>query len=141
MNINQEFTLDIPIHFAVRQRDLKRIQELVNNGADINEQDGFGITALIVACCTHGDDETVEALLEDYKADVKVRAKDGSTALMYASAKGYFTLVRLLLDNSAEISAKDKDGKTALNYADDYGEVVIAKLLAKVAGQYNDSYK
>jgi len=67
-------------------------------------------------------------------ADVHARDKDGATALMIASAKGYWEVVGQLLAKGADVNAQDKDGETALMRASAAGHSeVVGQLLAKGA--------
>jgi len=68
--------------------------------------DGIGLAACI---------PNVVKLLLKKGADVnKKEAKEGITALMYATEKGHTGILKLLLDNGAEVNAKDNDGMTAI---------------------------
>ena len=62
------------------EKEVKRILQLPET--EINSKDSQGKTALIWAAYT-GNEEIVQLLLEKF-ADVKVKANDGSTALLLA---------------------------------------------------------
>ena len=62
------------------EKEVKRILQLPET--EINSRDSQGKTALIWAAYT-GNEEIVQLLLEKF-ADVKVKANDGSTALLLA---------------------------------------------------------
>ena len=62
------------------EEEVKRILQLPET--EINSRDSQGKTALIWAAYT-GNEEIVQLLLEKF-ADVKVKANDGSTALLLA---------------------------------------------------------
>ena len=62
------------------EKEVKRILQLPET--EINSKDSQGKTALIWAAYT-GNEEIVQLLLEKF-ADVKVKANDGSTALLFA---------------------------------------------------------
>ncbi|XP_070558490.1 ankyrin repeat, PH and SEC7 domain containing protein secG-like [Ptychodera flava] len=82
--------------------DLKHINELLCNGADINVQDGKGKTPLHeVAKCWHPD---VAKFMLDNNADVNKRDQDGFTPLHTAAAEDYKEMVEYLLSDRAEIT-------------------------------------
>ena len=87
----------------------------------------------IFAASFEGDTEAVKSAVES-GADVNAKDKDGKTALMYASERGFEDIVRYLLNQKGiDINARDSGGKTALIYATEKGRAEIVKLL-KTAG-------
>jgi len=62
------------------------------SGKDVNHQDSFGNTALMIAA-NQGDFFKVKTLLEA-KADVNKQDKYGQTALVFAAFSGYQDIVR-----------------------------------------------
>ena len=50
-------------------------------------------------------------------ADINSKNKDGSTALMSASANGYIDIVKFLIEKGIDINARDNGGMSALRYA------------------------
>ena len=61
----------------------------------------------------------MKLLIEDFRADVNSRRRDGSTALMDACEAGDLEVARELLDTyGADPHAEDRDGHTALDLAD-----------------------
>ena len=119
------------------------VQLLSRAGADVNAQDGEGRTALMYAAMGDELDDFVNFMLEDIfgedeeltpspsarhavwlidalikvGVDVNVKAHDGKTALMYASAINAPEVVDVLLDAGADANARDDDGNRALDYA------------------------
>ena len=63
--------------------DLDAVIELVGKGANVNEKDEWGVTALMIAS-KRGRVEIVKALLEA-DADVSIKNKYGNTAIDYTS--------------------------------------------------------
>ena len=73
--------------------------------------------------------DTAKALLGK-GADVNVKARDGSTALMLAASSGDREIVRELLSKGADVSARfTETGKTALMLAKEKGYTDIVQLL------------
>lgn len=122
---------------------------LIFFGANINRQDEFGHTALIMAAWLNHK-QTVEMLLT-LGADVnfqdneentdlmwtKVGDKDGHTALIAASVNGHKEIVKMLISNGADVNLKNKNGETALMLAID-GAPLTSNSLSWTA---NDNHK
>ncbi len=96
---------------------------LLEKGADVEEKDNQGDTALMFAAVNYlredATDETLSAvnLLLDWKANPNAMNKKWQTPLMLASQKGEVEIAKLLISKKADIHAKDKNGKSALHYA------------------------
>ncbi|MGH9961696.1 MAG: ankyrin repeat domain-containing protein, partial [Pyrinomonadaceae bacterium] len=110
------------------------IKELLAKGADVNEKDNWGRTALMFATINlHRD--TVRTLLES-GAEVNVRANDGATALMLAACAGDIGIVRALLARRANVQGKFiSTGKTAEMLAADHGFDEVAQLIRGIEGR------
>ena len=92
----------------VMRNDIEGVKELIASGADINQQNKmYGHTPLIIACNYNYVD--LAKLLISEGADINIRGKDGSTALIAAAANSQ-ELVEILLSKGAEVNAKMKDG-------------------------------
>lgn len=108
---------------------------LLNNDANINAQDAYGRTALMIAVQNYGGDYVqnsvkqaslvIATVLLDHGAGLDLRNHDGDTALMLAVKNNAYhyndtarqadlDMAKLLLDRGADPSAIDNDGKTAL---------------------------
>ena len=110
------------------------IKALLAKGADVNEKDNWGRTALMFATINlHRD--TVRTLLER-GAEVNVRANDGATALMLAACAGDIGIVRALLARRANVEGKFiSTGKTAAMLAADHGFDEVAQLIRGIEGR------
>ncbi len=62
-------------------------------------------------------------------ADINFIDSNGYSFLMYASHKGYLSIVNLLIDNGAKINIQDNDGCTALMLAIENEHEEVAKAL------------
>jgi hypothetical protein len=107
----------------------KKIQELIDEGADVNAEDKDGFTALMIA--THEGKLEVFYKLYRLGAKVDAKSKDGITALMVASTKGNEDIVEYLCNNERDpdVNAKSKDGYTALMFACEKGNLKIVREL------------
>lgn len=102
-------------------------------GIDVNAQNEYGSTALMIACI-HGHEKMVELLLKagGSKTAINVNIQDTHgqtaliTALIYAKVFAYHAqqfykneiIIKLLLDfPGLMINAQDKEGQTATDYA------------------------
>jgi hypothetical protein len=114
---------------TVSKGDEKTVKRLLEQGADVNANDGY-LTALMAA---GGRTKTAKLLLKN-GADVNAKTRYGITALILAALNGYTETVKLLLKKGADVDATDIVGNTALDYALKNGHTEIAKLLrAKMA--------
>ena len=86
---------------AVDQGELARLKEIIGcmktNGVDINQQWGYGFTALIRACNNGHTEVALELLKVTDGLDVNIQDNDGSTALMLACHKGHADIALALL--------------------------------------------
>ena len=97
--------------------DIKKIKELIDMGADVNQNDWRNETALMKAS-KNGHKEVVEFLIQK-GADVNQKDDYGWTALMWASNGGYEEIVELLIQNRADVNVKDYKGRNAVMIAKD----------------------
>ncbi|EAY03462.1 ankyrin repeat protein, putative [Trichomonas vaginalis G3] len=87
----------------------------ISHGANINEKDGNGNTALRIAACNNSK-ETAEILIS-HGANINEKYRNGETALHIAATYNYEEMAELLISHGANINEKDKYGKTALDLA------------------------
>ncbi|HYO99967.1 MAG TPA: ankyrin repeat domain-containing protein [Pyrinomonadaceae bacterium] len=130
---------------AAERGDAAQVRKLIAAGADLNERDQSGYTALVWAA-RNGSTEVAKALIEA-RADMNARdcATNGWTPLIHAIHKNNNEMARLLIDRGADVNARAgkctekmiESGSTALLHAagEDNTEIVRA-LLAKGADPY-----
>jgi ankyrin repeat protein len=106
---------------------IRRIRELVQDGADPNIRNSTGYTPLLVAAWK-GDAEACVFFIEK-GTDVNATDKEGRTALMHAVRGGQAEICALLIENGAGVNAKDKTGWTPFIYAAHWGRTKICALL------------
>ncbi|XP_077172741.1 ankyrin repeat domain-containing protein 61 [Paroedura picta] len=134
------------LHECVRLHTLCLIPFLVHDGADVDETDPSGITALHAASRTLSR-EAIQMLLR-CGANVNLAAPaTGLSPLHFAaqsaSSKGGIILaagaecVKLLLQNGAQVSARDGHGKEAIHFACQGGRVDLVTLLLDYGADVN----
>ncbi len=79
---------------SAQNGNIKKVQEFISSGINVNTKNNHGNTALIAAA-SEGYTEIVECLI-NAKADINTKNKDGQTALMLASDNGHYEIVVLL---------------------------------------------
>jgi len=113
---------------AAEKGDTEMVKRAISNGADVNANDKYGVTPLMVAVLK-GHTEVARLLIEK-GADVNARNKDGVTSLMLASMKGHGEIAKMLAEKGADVNARNKDGETPLilavyNNNEDVVEVLL----------------
>ncbi|XP_028395339.1 serine/threonine-protein kinase TNNI3K-like [Dendronephthya gigantea] len=109
---------------------------LVEHGADVNDEDNVGRTALSYAV-TQGTLEMMKYLVE-HGAYVNDKDNVGRTALSYAVTKGRVEMMKYLVEHGADVNDKDNVGRTALSYAVTKGRVEMMKYLVEHGADVND---
>jgi len=105
----------------------KEVVALLAHGANLEQKDRYGNTALIIAAIL--DNFTLMRLFIKQKASLDAQNINGDTALIIAAANGNKNMVRLLLRNNANINVQNNSGNTALIIATAGGEIDIIRLL------------
>lgn len=92
---------------------MARVQELLEEGAPINDVDTNGWSALYTAT-VYGNEGAVKALLSwtSPRADVDKPNNNGVTALMAAARDGYTNVMVHLLNGGADVKQVDEFGRT-----------------------------
>jgi uncharacterized protein len=117
---------------AVDRGAVDRLEHLLTNGADIDQRDGHGQTALMLAVY-QGRGELVAWLIER-GATLNHTAKFGLSALMLAVIRGQVDIVRSLTDAGADLCLRGTGApgfaaKTALDLAIARGNPEIIEIL------------
>jgi esterase/lipase superfamily enzyme len=124
--------IDSDLLEAAKAGDTAKVEQLLEQGADVNAKDKNGKTALMNAAF-NGHTGSAMVLLEA-GADVNAKDKNGWTALIEAVNGGHTETVKALMDAGADVNAKeDEYGMTALTVAAEKGHAEIVEIL-KQAG-------
>lgn len=78
------------------------------------------------------------AFLVENKAEINVRSKDGSTALMLAASQNFFEVVKCLVEHGADSTMKDNNGETAAMHAKRNGYNDVAAYLDSIIQMRNE---
>lgn len=121
-----------PISHAIQIHDIKIVQKLLDNGANVNEpstneKNPFNTPLMIAAW--GGQKECVKLLLENGACINQQDKGNGFTPLIKAVFKGDIDIVKCLLDNGADKMVSSFERKTALDYAYEKNHQEIIKIL------------
>ena len=97
---------------AYFQNDPSFIHLLLEHGADIEEKDFYGSSAMCAAF--RNNDRTVRYLISR-GADINSQDKRGGTPICDAIGSDAYECIALLLDSGVDLTLKDIDGETALH--------------------------
>src|SRR5262249_25432177 len=118
-----------PLVFAAFVGDSPMAEYLINEGADPNDAEDDGISALQWATLANHAD-MVDMLI---KAGAQLNHLDNRnmTPLLYAASIdfGDTTVLERLIAAGADLEVRNKQGLTALDLANDYHHRALAKLL------------
>ena len=105
---------DAPLLYAAAVGSLETMKLLLDKGADVNAQNGFGTTALMISAV----DIAKVRLLVERGANVNLASKQGRTALFVAAMSDQSAdIVRYLVANGADLKTRDAFGNTILTAA------------------------
>ncbi|OUS76124.1 hypothetical protein B1748_12715 [Paenibacillus sp. MY03] len=115
---------------AAKAGQVDAIAKLLQDGADINVQDGEGRTPAMIA--TYNNDIGMAKALIEAGADVNIRDGMKNSPFLYAGAEGYLEILKLTIEAGADPAITNRYGGTALIPASEHGYVeVVQELLTK----------
>lgn len=125
---------------AVFKNNVAKVEQLLAQGADVNQRDEKGDTALIVAA-REGSASIVDLLLKA-KAEVNVQNNNGHTALIDAVNMGYMPIVQMLLAHGADPDIKTgRYGRSAHGFAVGKNNQAMRDILRSVSTKTNTDAK
>jgi hypothetical protein len=125
--------MDYELPRCANSGNLERVRELVEGGANIEETNEFGESALMLASLrSHFG---IVVYLVEHGANVAHTDSDGTTALHWACVNGNLPTVKGLLEHGATSTDRDSEGMTSLLHAAEYGSLeVVQHLLSSEGG-------
>lgn len=121
---------------AIKNEDIKLVQQLLDRGADVNCQDeDGGWTPLHNA--VHISRKDIVDLLLHHGADPCLRKNNGATPFIVAGIIGNVELLKLFLSKGSDINEYDYNGFTAFMEAACYGKVEALRFLYENGAKVN----
>nr|XP_056701367.1 2-5A-dependent ribonuclease [Euleptes europaea] len=117
----------VQLYNAVQDGSIEQVQQLLEEGLDINVKVKFGWTPLLSAV-QGGKVELVRFLL-DQGADPCAKKDNGATSFIIAGITGNVMLLELFLSKGSEINEHDDNGFTAFMEAAWYGKEEALRFL------------
>ncbi|NXO93116.1 RN5A ribonuclease, partial [Certhia brachydactyla] len=127
--------LNSELNAAVKNRNIKAVLELLEQGADVNSKVESGWTPLQTAVQT-GEKDLVQLLL-DRGASLHARKDNGGTAFTEAGIAGNVEILGLLLEHGSDINDQDINGFTAFMEAAWYGKEEALRFLHSRGAEVN----
>lgn len=124
---------------AIRNKDIKMTQTLLEQNVDVNINDEYGTTPLLLATINN-DTELVKQLISK-GADVNIKDAYGITPLIFATFNNNIELAKQLVEKNADVNANDNDNHTPLMYATLSNNTKIAKFLITKGANINAKNK
>jgi len=121
---------------AVDADDMSRIQNLLNEGLDVNGMNEQGWSALMIAA-SKGRMDILRLLIENGAALDLKNHQGGQTALIFAAHWGHVEVVRYLIAKGANLNMQMDDGWTALIDSISRGNLEVAKILIDSGANIN----
>ncbi len=119
----------VNIHKAVEKNDVKLLNELLLQQANLEAKDEKGRTPLMRAVYDNNFDVAKALIL----AGANVNAQDEmlNSPFLYAGASGYVDILKLCLENGASFTVFNRYGGSALIPATEKRHVDVVKILTK----------
>ena len=121
--------LDSGLVFATRQGNLKEVEYLLENGANIKATDARGDTLLYIAVCKNFL-QVAQCLISRGANVNSINGELGNTPLHAAASYGGVEMVQLLVANHADSCQSNNEGYTPVHYAAYGGAADVLQLLA-----------
>lgn len=133
-----------PIHTAIVQRDLARVEKLLVEGADPNAPDENGLRPLHLAISDEDLAGSLELVTLLIKHGATVNAWDVehyATPLLRASNPPNIAVAQVLLEHGADANDRQGDGESPLRLSVQAQDLEMAKLLLRYgAGKTINDY-
>ena len=132
---------NIPLHYAIKFKNLELVHILVENRSNIHWMDSDGYATIHLAVRS-GEYEIVKTIIE-VSNNIDIKTLKGETALHIAINYKYNNIVKLLLREGASPNMIDDDIEfSALHYAVGWNNIEVVQMLLDMGSDPNiqDSY-
>ena len=160
MKYNELSDNDRELFEAIRDNDIKKLKKSIENGANVNAEDGYGLSALHFAI-RNKNIKAVDVLLDCENINLESTLPNGyytaldnfsreavyiggATPLLYAIFKsnGDSRIVNKLIKKNANINTSDEEGWNSFLYAAAFGNVrIMSSLVSKNKSLVNSKTK
>ncbi|KAH6999962.1 ankyrin repeat-containing domain protein [Ilyonectria destructans] len=108
--------LTFPLLLAIEKGNVDIINQLINAGAKVDDQDIEGFSPLHVAAANKNP-EVLRILIQDHHPSITPTLLNGSQPIHSAASRGTAEHVKILLDSGAAVDCKNNEGRTPLHWA------------------------
>jgi len=139
LSVAAKSTLSVIHHQSEIDSLILIIKLLIMKGANLNFQNSYGETALMLFCKRWRDSfNPIIKLMLEKNADANLQKRDGNTALMLAFESKRFDKANLLIDHGANLNIANKEENTALMIAVSITcDVLIVKTMIEKGADVN----
>ncbi len=123
---------------GISQGDYKKVEQAINNGADVNGNDNYHNTPLTSACYKPNH-KIVELLLKN-GAKVNMRNDNGYLPLHFAAGSGNIETIKILIKYGVNLFLKDCDDKLAVDWAIEDDMKETAEFLKQEMDKQNQKF-
>lgn len=134
-NAEESLIQEADIWTAAAFGDVTRVENLAENGTDINAKEPAGGGSPLIVAALYGQNGVVRLLL-DRGAEMNLKNKEGSTALHVAAFFGQPEVVEVLLDKGADTGIRNNYGQTPLEIVSGEWDEKLEGLYKLVAGMW-----
>lgn len=107
---------NIPLHYAIKSKNIEYIKKLLKVGSNINTTDKFGNNALHIS--VYNRDKDICKLILDNNININSTNKNGETALHIACNLELIEICELLIEYGINVDLQDSENEfTALGYS------------------------
>ncbi|WP_419770015.1 MAG: ankyrin repeat domain-containing protein [Candidatus Marinarcus sp.] len=124
---NSDYRNNLALHDAIRAKDFKIAELLINTGSKLNVKDKYGYTPLHLTAIFN-EDKTAELLIQK-DAIVDNVDRYGDTPLIDSTRNDFNNISRIMVCAGIKVDVADKNGITPLHYASKNNNLYLAQLL------------
>lgn len=134
VDINLEYDYWTPLTKASEKGHFNIVQYLVENGAEIDKENGYGWTPLM--CASMNGFLDIVKYLVDKGANIEIKTDSKWTALTFASTEGHLEVVKYLIKSGADVNVRDDKNRSIidciLNGASDVDDALLSDKHLKI---------